>query len=122
MEKPQRDARKAEARTADAWNGRTTVMSGSGKANKNDVRADDWSIEVKSTSAAGYRLALDDLLKAWEHAAADARKMAFLVEFIRKPGTIPSYKPRRYVVVAEDDFLEMKQELADLLDKIETDC
>lgn len=114
MDKAQRLARKAEEKTAELHGGRITPGSGSGRATKNDVRNEKWSFEVKSTSAKGYRLEHETLVTADHNAAMDGRTMALIVDFIRSPGSVPSYVPRRFVTVTEDDFLEREQELASI--------
>lgn len=91
-----------------------TPASGSGGTVKNDVRNDQWSIEVKSTSAASYALRADVLAMAEKNALADGRQMALVVAFVPRrshPG-----RAKRYVVMTEDDFLEREQELAQLID------
>jgi hypothetical protein len=129
VDRPQRLARKAEETTAKLHGGRLTPGSGSRNHTKNDVTNEKWSFEVKSTSAKGYRLEHETLVTADHNAALDGHTMALIVDFIRSPGSVPSYVPRRFVVTTEDDFLEREQELAALREdnaklwaKIEADC
>lgn len=103
MDRPQRIARKAERTTAERHGGRVTPASGSGSTVKNDVRNDDWSFEVKSTSNLSYSLKADSLIVAENNALSDGRRMAFIVEFAR---TFP-IPTKRYVIISEDDFREI---------------
>lgn len=107
MDRPQRLARTAEHLTAANNGGRVTPQSGSGRTVKNDSRNDGWSFEDKSTSAKSYSLSRDVLATAEKHALADGRRMALVVSFF-PPRASPG-QPKRYVVVSEDDFLELTQ-------------
>lgn len=109
MDRPQRLARNQENLTAKLHHGRVTPGSGSGHMTKNDVRNDQWSIEVKSTSALTYSLNRDVLAVAERHALSDGRKMALVVAFMPKRATTLA-KPKRYVVLTEDDYLELTQQ------------
>ena len=108
MELPQRRARKAEQETADRHGARLTPASGSGTI-KNDARNDEWSIEVKSTSAWTYGLDQSVLAIAENNALVDGRRMLLVVTFVPKraqPG-----RAKRYVVMSEDDHLERELDL-----------
>lgn len=118
MERPQKLARKAENLTAASNGGRVTPRSGSGQLTKNDSRNDDWSFEDKSTSATSFSLKRDVLAAAEHNAVADGRRMALVVTFF-PPRAIPG-RPRRYVVMAEEDFLERESRLAYLEGYYET--
>lgn len=118
MDRPQRLARKAEQETARLHGGRVTPQSGSGRSVKNDVRNDTWSFEVKATTQKGYRLTVDSLLTAEKNALADGRKMAFLVAFM--PAISRPWEDKRYILMTEDDFLELDQELARLRQELDT--
>lgn len=111
MDKPQKLARKAEQKTAELHGGRVTPGSGSGQAVKNDVRNDDWSFEVKSTQALSFTLTRQALARANENALSDGRRMAFVVDFLPHKTLPPRVRAGRYVVLDEDDFIEMEQEL-----------
>lgn len=95
-------ARKAEEVTAINHGGRGTPMSGSGSV-KNDVRTGAFSIEVKSTTRKTYSLAYSTWFTAETHALRDGLKPAMVVSFDRGLGL----KPKRLVVLDEDDFLEL---------------
>lgn len=116
MERPQREARKQENLTAEKHGGRVTPASGSGGTIKNDVRNPVWSIEVKSTSNMSYSLRRDLLLQVEGNAMADGRRMAMVVAFIAKPGGYT--RAQRYVVTAEDDFLEREQHIEQLQQRV----
>lgn len=106
MDRPQRLARDAERTTAVRHRARTTPQSGSGTV-KNDSRNEEWSFEDKSTSGMTYSLSREVLATAERHALADSRRMALIVTFF--PKRAHAGPPKRYVVVAEDDFLELTQ-------------
>lgn len=116
MDRPQREARKQEHLTAEKHGGRVTPASGSGGIIKNDVRSSEWSFEVKSTSNMSYSLRRDLLLQVEGNAMADGRRMAMVVSFIAKPGGYT--RAQRYVVTAEDDFLEREQRIEQLERKV----
>jgi hypothetical protein len=109
-----RRSRKQEKRGAKVYGG--TVNAGSGnKGRKNDVRADEWSIEFKTTSAASYSLKRADLLLAERHAILEHRRALFGIDFADgKSGT------SRYVVLTEDDLVTLLQRVSDLEDDIES--
>lgn len=102
MDKARRAARAAERETARRHGGRLTPASGAGDV-KNDVLREGWSTEVKNTTAVSYRLHLADLVRAEDHAVLQGRRMAFLVSFSGPPDP----RPHRYVLMSEDDFLEL---------------
>jgi hypothetical protein len=114
VDRPQRLARKSEEKTAELHGAKLTPGSGSRNHTKNDAANEKWSYEVKSTSAKGYRLEHETLVTADHNAALDGHTMALIVDFIRSRGSVPSYVPRRFVVMTEDDFLEREQDLARL--------
>lgn len=103
MDRAHRIARKQEEITAINHGGRGTPASGSGDKVKNDVRNDTWSFEVKFTTQKSYRLSWEELRKAEQHALADGRRMAFVVSYDQGVGK----SPRRFVVLDENDFIEM---------------
>lgn len=108
MDRPQRLARNAEHLTATNNRGRVTPQSGSGRTTKNDVRNDEWSFEVKSTSGKTYSVSREVLDTATQHALADGRRMALVIHF-NPPRTMPG-RAKRYVLMSEDDFLELTQD------------
>lgn len=75
--------------------GSRNAGSGNLWSRKNDVRNDYYSIELKETKAASYRLTLDDLIKAEQNALADRRTMIFGI----------SIQGRNYMILTESDFL-----------------
>lgn len=101
MDRPQRLARRQESVTATKHGGRVTPASGSGSV-KNDIRNTEWSLEVKSTSKRSYSVSLDTLAKAEKNALEDGRRMALVLAFLT-----PGKPAKRYVLVAEDDYLEL---------------
>lgn len=95
-------ARKQEQVTATVHGGRGTPASGSGDV-KNDVRTDEFSIEVKTTTRKTYSLALETWDRAERFALADGRRAAMVIAFDRGVGQ----RPKRLVVMDEDDFIEL---------------
>jgi hypothetical protein len=105
LDRPQRLARKEENLTARIHRGRVTPQSGSGTRQKNDVVNERFSFEVKSTSGKTYSLSRDVLATATQHALEDRKTMALIVSFLpprNRPG-----RAKRYVLVEEDDFIEL---------------
>jgi hypothetical protein len=100
VDRPQREARRQENITAVKHGGKVTPASGSGSV-KNDVRNDEWSFEVKSTSNRSYSISLDTLARLEDNALQDGRRMALVVSFVTRTG-----QARRYVLVDENDFIE----------------
>lgn len=113
MDRAHRQARVQENVTASNMLGRVTPASGSGDV-KNDVRNDEWSIEVKTTTRLSYPMALSTLETAETHALSDARRPALFVAFVRGIGRTA----KRYVVTTEDDFIERETELMQLRDQV----
>jgi hypothetical protein len=110
------DTRKASQRQekqgAERFGGTVNAGSGNGDLRKNDVRTARESIEFKTTTAASFVLRNEDLAIAWTNAFGDDRRMVFGIEFAgrgRVGGT-----DARWVVLEEDDYLEMKQRLGEL--------
>lgn len=103
MDRAHRIAVKQEQVTATNHGGRGTPASGSGDLTKNDVRNDDWSIEVKTTTKKTYSLALSTFETAETHALTDGRRAVMVVCFDKGLGK----RPKRLVVMDEDDFLEL---------------
>ena len=94
---PIKSSQRQEKTVAKRIKGSRNSGSGNGWSRKNDVRNDEYSIELKETSAASYRLTLEDLLKAERNALADRRTMVFGI----------SIQGKTYYVVTEDTFLEL---------------
>lgn len=103
MDRAHRVARQQERDTAAIHGGRGTPASGSGSV-KNDHRTEDWSIEIKTTTQKTYSLALSTFEVAETHALADGRRVAMVIAFDQGPGR----RPRRLVVLDEDDFIELR--------------
>ena len=89
-----------EKRTAETYKGSRNVMSGAGWMRKADVRSEDFMIENK--------LKMDPDAKSYSIKAVDLRD---LVKRARLEGRIPLMQidlaGRRYVVLVEDDFLDI---------------
>ncbi len=96
-----RKSRKQERDGARRYGGVCQPQSGAGMR-KLDVRTPTELIEFKRTDADSYRLKADDLTTASRHALLDGlRRMLFIIEFGRGD---------RYVVLSEDDYLELRGE------------
>lgn len=102
LDRAHRVARKQEEVTAANHGGRGTPMSGAGSV-KNDVRNDEWSFEVKTTTQKTYSLAYRTWVTTERHALTDGRKPALVLAFDHGIGKHPT----RLVVISEDDFLEL---------------
>ena len=93
-------SRRQEERTAKAYKGSRNVMSGAGWMRKADVTTEHLLIENK--------LKMDPDAKSYSIKAIDMRD---LVKRARLEGRIPLMQidlaGHRYVVMAEDDFLDM---------------
>lgn len=94
---------KQEKRTADSYRGSRNVMSGAGWMRKADVRTEDFMIENK--------LKMNPEAKSYSIKALDMRD---LTKRARLEGRIPLLQidlaGHRYVVLPEDDFLDIIQE------------
>lgn len=93
-------SRKQEDRTAKSYGGSRNVMSGAGWMRKADVRSDQFLIENK--------LKMDPNAKSYSIKAVDMRD---LLKQARLEGRVPLMQidlaGHRYVVLLEDDFLEI---------------
>jgi hypothetical protein len=91
---------KQERRTAEKYKGSVNAMSGAGWMRKADVRSEHFLIENK--------LKMDPNAKSYSVKAVDLRD---LTKRARLEGRIPLLQfdlaGHRYVVLVEDDFLEM---------------
>ena len=103
MDRAHRIARAQESLTAANHGGRGTPASGSGDKVKNDVRNDDWSFEVKTTTKASYSLSLKTWETAEKNALADGRRAAMVICYDKGLGR----SPKRLIVLDEDDFIEL---------------
>ena len=96
-------SKKQEERTAKSYRGSRNAMSGAGWMRKADVRTEDFMIENK--------LKMDPNAKSYSIKAVDMRD---LTKRARLEGRIPMMQidlaGHRYVVLTEDDFLEMIDE------------
>lgn len=104
-----RRSRKQERDGARRYGGRVNSGSGNGEIFKSDVRTGDELIEFKTTEAKSYRLKFEDLATAWRNALLDDRRPVFGIEFT---STELPQGPRRHVVLPEDDYLAMREELS----------
>jgi len=93
-------SKRQEERTAKAYRGSRNAMSGAGWVRKADVRTEEFMIENK--------LKMDPDAKSYSIKSVDMRD---LVKRARLEGRIPLMQidlaGHRYVVLTEDDFLEM---------------
>jgi len=110
MDRAHRIARDQEKVTAANHGGRGTPGSGSGDKTKNDVRNDRYSFEVKTTTRKTYTLGLETFETAEKHALRDGRRAAMVIAFDKGLGQ----RPRRLVVMDEDDFIEREQNIESL--------
>ena len=83
-------------------NGRQTRGSGSSWKNKSDVVEDDVRWEMKATGKTQMTIKGTDLDKIELEALSTDRMPAFHIEI----GEKRSGKPRRWVLITEDDFDE----------------
>lgn len=99
----QKKSVKQEKRTAESYRGSRNAMSGAGWVRKADVRTEDFMIENK--------LKMDPEAKSYSLKAIDMRD---LTKRALLEGRIPLMQidlaGHRYVVLREDDFLEMIDE------------
>jgi hypothetical protein len=91
-------SRKQEKRTADTYRGSRNLASGAGWLRKNDVRAEHFLIENKlTTNARSYSIKFTDLRDLQQRAIMEDRMP--LLQF--------DLGGKRYVILTEDDFLEI---------------
>lgn len=109
MDKPQRLARRQEQQAARSYGGRATPASGSRDA-KADVETATELIECKHTERKSYSLKVADLLKLARQAVLASKRMVLEVEFTQPDGS----HPVRFVVLNKDEYVEMRDELAEL--------
>jgi hypothetical protein len=75
-------------------------MSGAGWVRKADVRSEDLLIEAKTTTKASWSLKLAELRELRKQAIMDDRMPVFIVDI----------QGHRYVVLDENDWLEMTED------------
>lgn len=90
-------SRKQEDDLASTYRGSRNMMSGAGWVRKADVRSDDMLIEAKTTAAKSYSLKLSELRELRKQAIMDDRMPVFIVDI----------QGHRYVVLDENDWLEL---------------
>jgi hypothetical protein len=96
----QRKSRQQEDKTATQYRGSRNAMSGAGWVRKADVRSEHFLIECKTK--------MDPNAKSY---SIKAKEMHDLTKRARLEGRLPLFKVdmggRSYVVLNEDDFLDM---------------
>lgn len=97
----QKQSQKHEKRIAKAVGGKTTAASGAFWSRKGDVRSDDLLIEHKWTGKKSFSLKADVLEKIVTEAIIDSRMPVLGI----------SLNNNNYVLLTEDDFLEMREKL-----------
>ena len=90
-------SKKQEERTAEKYNGSRNVMSGAGWVRKNDVRTIDLLVENKFTDKKSYSIVSQEMVKLSRTAILEDRIPVLQVDL----------GGRSYVVLSENDFLEM---------------
>ena len=90
-------SKKQEERTADKYNGSRNVMSGAGWVRKNDVRTEDLLVENKITDKQSYSIKSHEMVKLARTAILEDRIPVLQVDL----------GGRSYVVLLENDFMEM---------------
>lgn len=96
-----KQSQKHEKRLAKAVGGTRNAASGALWSRKGDVRSDDLLIEHKYTGKKTYTLKADDLEKNVKNAILESRMPVFGI----------SLNNKNYVLLTEDDFLEMREKL-----------
>ena len=92
-----RRSKKQEERTAEKYNGSRNIMSGAGWVRKNDVRTIDLLVENKFTDKKSYSIVSQEMVKLARTAILEDRIPVLQVDL----------GGRSYVVLLENDFLEM---------------
>ncbi len=90
-------SKKQEERTAEKYKGSRNVMSGAGWVRKNDVRTIDLLVENKFTDKKSYSIVSQEMVKLARTAIVEDRIPVLQVDL----------GGRSYVVLLENDFLEM---------------
>jgi hypothetical protein len=99
--KGQKESQKHEARLAKKFGGSTVAASGAFWSRKGDVRSQELLIEHKWTGKASFTVKATVLEKIVNEAILDTRMPVLGV----------SLNDKNYVLLTEDDFLEMRQTL-----------
>jgi hypothetical protein len=99
----QKQSQKHEKRLAKKVGGSTTAASGAFWSRKGDVRSDDLLIEHKWTGKKSFSLKAEVLEKIVTEAIIDSRMPVLGI----------SLNNNNYVLLTEDDFLEMREKLQD---------
>jgi len=99
--KGQKESQKHEARLAKKFGGSTVAASGAFWSRKGDVRTDELLIEHKWTGKASFTVKAAVLEKIVNEAIMDSRMPVLGV----------SLNNSNYVLLTEDDFLELRQTL-----------
>ena len=99
--KGQKESQKHEARLAKVFDGKRTAASGAFWNRKGDVRSSDYLIEHKWTGKASFTVKAAVLEKIVKEAILDSRT----------PVLGFSLNNENYVMLTEDDFLELRQTL-----------
>ena len=97
----QKQSKKHEARLAKKFDGKRTAASGAFWNRKGDVRTNELLIEHKWTGKASFTVKAAVLEKIVNEAILDSRMPVLGV----------SLNENNYVLLLEDDFLEMRQNL-----------
>ena len=92
-----RRSKAQEERTAEKYNGSRNAMSGAGWVRKNDVRTIDLLVENKFTDKKSYSIVAQEMVKLARTAILEDRIPVLQVDL----------GGRSYVVLLENDFLEM---------------
>jgi hypothetical protein len=99
----QKQSQKHEKRLAKLVGGSTTAASGAFWSRKGDVRSDDLLIEHKWTGKKTKTIKAEELEKITTEAIIDGRTPVFGI----------SLNNKNYVILVEDDFIEMREKLRD---------
>lgn len=97
----QKQSQKHEKRLAKKVGGSTTAASGAFWSRKGDVRSSDLLIEHKWTGKKSFSVKADVLEKIVTEAIVDSRMPVLGI----------SLNNKNYVILTEDDFLEMRENL-----------
>ena len=97
----QKQSQKHEARLAKKVGGSKTAASGAFWSRKGDVRSPDLLIEHKWTGKKSFSIKAVEVEKIVTEAIIDSRMPVFGI----------SLNNKNYVLLTEDDFLEMREKL-----------
>ena len=97
----QKQSKKHEARLAKKLDGKQTAASGAFWNRKGDVRTDELLIEHKWTGKASFTVRATVLEKIVNEAILDSRMPVFGI----------SLNNENYIMLLEDDFLELRQNI-----------